>query len=740
MDQTTRLAPGSSPGAILQEHIAPWSKVSFAAPEAWVEEEHYDSSLEGKEGEHLTHLLWSRQVHAGTGESFHSTAVRLETSLAVQHQSQWSVELDPRAQSLTVHWLRVVRDGRRIDHLHRDRLRLIQRETQLERLIIDGAWTLITVLDDVRPGDVLEAAFSYRTVHPVRPKACEAFFVVPPQMTVGRYRLSVLSESSAPHLKWKASDDAPVLRETRLPDGHRRWIWEGAQLTPREPEPNQPSSCLDHVWVQVSDLTDWRELATRAADIWSRSNDTRGLDSIPEFARPKQVNEAAVTHLIQHIQDNFRYLSVDLELGGWIPAAPGVVARRRYGDCKDLAWLTVVVLQSWGVTARPILVDTRLRERVASLLPMTSFFNHCVVEVEVAGKCRWFDLTGWSQGGEFSTQPIGWFAHGLPIAAGSEGLRAQPGTRPPSVYVLRETIFVDTRRGGISLVENRVRTEGVEADNLRHARQVQGADEFAKEREHQAQRRYGKARRAGALHWRDDRKMNVCELVEVFEVTDAVHPDDTGQFALFEVPANLVLQTIPIPEDKPRRSPWALPFPLEIRHEITVKATGMALGNRYRKNWVEPGFTASLDEPKVRGSWTKTICFKVTAPEILPEHLKDYRKRLKKFLFRTGWRLFLPWDHPRSRRGNGFGEFPQTETERLAYLARTPAKKKAAPAVTEPVGEIKLTPGQRRHGPRRSAERTSTGMPKWAWRIIWFVLLAVMVSLSVIRVLDHSAS
>lgn len=738
MDQTTRLTPGVSPSLVSQEHIAPWSKVSFAPPEPWVEEDGYDTTVRGKEGDHLTHLLWARQLRAGTGQSFHSTAIRLETSLAVQHQSQWSVQLDPRTQTLTVHWLRVVRDGRRIDHLQRERMRLIQRETQLERLIIDGIWTLIAVLDDVRPGDVLEAAFTYETTHPIRPKATEAFFIVPPQMTVGCYRLGVVSDASTAALTWKASSDAPQRREDILPDGRRRWIWEGSQLTPREPEPNQPGSCLDYTWVQISDLAHWRDLAIRTSEVWAGVGDANGLETIPAFARPEQVNEAAVTRLIQHVQDDFRYLSMNLELGGWIPSPPLLVAQRRYGDCKDLAWLTAAVLRSWGLAARPVLVETGLREQIVSLLPMTLLFNHCVVEVEVAGKTRWFDLTEQSQGGSFSTQAIAWFGHGLIIDPRSEGLSKQPGERSGGTYELRETLLVATRRGVASLAEQRIRAEGLQADNLRHLRKHLGADEFIKDREQQAQRRYGKARRTGTLQWRDDRQKNVCELVETFAIKDVVHPDESGRRASFEVPANLALQTLVIPDDKPRRTPWAMPFPLEVRHEITVKAGGMTTGNRRRRYWAETYFSASLDEPKIQGAWTKTVQFKVNAPEIPADQLKDYRKQLEKFLMETGWQLFLPWGQPRGRRGNGFGELPRTEEERMSYVPPTPMKEASRPPMPEVTADdVKLTSGERRQGHRRSShpEPAVANLPSWLWRIVGLALVLLILWFRFFRVI-----
>src|SRR5690606_15599238 len=142
--------------------------------------------------------------------------------------------------------------------------------------------------------------------------------------------------------------------------------------------------------------------------------------------------------------------------------------------------------------------------------------------------------------------------------------------RSRGVYAVRETIWLDTRGGAKSLAEQRIWVEGVQADNLRQARQVRGADEFAKDRAQLAKHRYGKARRVGALHWRDDREKNVCELVEVFEVIDAARPDETGKRAIFDAPANLVQQSFALPPKTERRAPWAMPYPLEIRHEITV--------------------------------------------------------------------------------------------------------------------------------------------------------------------------
>lgn len=647
----------------------PWSHISYAPPDPWIEPISYDATLRAAEGAHLTYLLWSRQVDVEANHNFHATATRLETPLAVQHQSQWRLNLDPRNQRLILHTLKVVRNGQSVDQLQRERMRVIQRESQLDHLIIDDNWTLLVVLDDVRPGDIIEATYSFVTRHPIRPEGCEAFFVVPPVVQVGQYGLSLLFNPSRPEMKWKASDDAPIHVEDKLPDGRLRWKWHGAQMAIREQEDFQPSTFLNYTWIQVSDLADWRPFISRVCQAWEQDIIDADLESLVGFARPPEISDAEICRLVRYVQDEFRYLSIELENGGWIPAPPGVVARRRYGDCKDLAWLTTCLLRRWGVTARPILVGTSLRERVADLLPMTLLFNHAILEVELAGKTRWFDLTLRHQGGNFETQPVAWYRQGLPVDTHASGLIPQPGLLIPDIYAIRETVRLDTRRGKPSTVEVCLRAEGWHAEVLRRTHLAQSAEEIANDRLKNMQRRYAKVTRLGTLQCRDRRDLNIFELVETFELNDAVYFDESGERALFDAPPNIIIQSIPIPEKKIRHSPWDLPQLMEIRYEISVMSSGMGAGYRRRRRWTSPEFTATLDEPREEGKWTKSIQFIVKSQEVSAERVPLYRKELDEFLQATTWRLYLPKNKSGPSAGNTWGQLPPPAADLSAYVA-----------------------------------------------------------------------
>ena len=665
--------PGNQPDGIERERdsseaSAPWGRIAFAATENWVEEISYDDNIVPKEGAHQTYLLWARQTDADRGKTFHATAVRLETALAVQNQSQWCINLDPRFHHLTLHWLRVVRNKGRIDQLRRDRMRLIQRETQLEHQVIDGGWTLLVVLDDVRPGDSIEAAYTFASRHPISFGWSETFFTVPAQVVVGCYRLSVIFDSTRRAMRWKGSDDAPAHQANVTDEGRTKWIWEGSQTTLRDNEPNSPSSYLNFIWLQVSDVPDWNHLAQRFSEAWNGASDDGAPDLLAEFASPAEVNAAAVTALIRQIQDGFRYLSIDLETGGWVPATPAVTARQRRGDCKDLVWLAFAILKSWGVEARPVLVGTGLCGRVASVLPMTALFNHAVLEVRIGGAARWFDLTLRSQGGDFFSQPVKWFEFGMPVDPAIKAPEAQPGAQATNLLAVREAIYLDTRRGESSAVEVLLRAEGPQAEFFRRTRLAQGPEGFANERLKTAQRRYNKAKRMGALQLRDDRDANVFELAETFEISDVVYPGERGERALFDVPPNIVLQTFALPEDKPRRCPWAMPFPFEVRHSLTLKAANMPANKTVRRKWSAIEFIAMVEERRLSGEWTKTVHFIVGKPEIGTEKLSAYRRQLADFFRATTWRMYMSWGHRRQDLAAGFGQLPSGNSNIAAYI------------------------------------------------------------------------
>jgi hypothetical protein len=58
------------------------------------------------------------------------------------------------------------------------------------------------------------------------------------------------------------------------------------------------------------------------------------------------------------MQQQIRYVGIEIGIGGWIPHTAEDVYRNRYGDCKDKATLMIAMLDAVGVRATWVMVDT----------------------------------------------------------------------------------------------------------------------------------------------------------------------------------------------------------------------------------------------------------------------------------------------------------------------------------------------------------------------------------------------
>ncbi|HTH47755.1 MAG TPA: DUF3857 domain-containing protein, partial [Candidatus Limnocylindria bacterium] len=158
--------------------------VSIGPVPDWVRPFSLDMGFTSKGSEHLSELLNSLQVHAELNQHSRHAARRLETAQAVQENSQWSLEFEPRTQRIVFHFFRVRRGEVEIDQLKLANARVIQREQGLERFTIDGCFTWLLVLEDIRVRDVLEWSYTVEHNPTLLPGICRCGFAMPDLVSV----------------------------------------------------------------------------------------------------------------------------------------------------------------------------------------------------------------------------------------------------------------------------------------------------------------------------------------------------------------------------------------------------------------------------------------------------------------------------------------------------------------------------------------------------------------------------
>ena len=404
----------------------------------------------------------------------------------------------------------------------------------------------------------------------------------------------------------------------------------------------------------------------------------------PELAAGQGGILRQVEKAIHLVQDECRYVASEGELDGQPPAAPDVVARRRYGDCKDLSVLLMVMLKQLGLEARLVLVNTEFRKSLAALLPMSSLFDHIVVEYKARAETRWVDATAKGQGGGSLNRIISDFGVGLPVVRnGSDIIGAPVPAAESSVYQIKESVLLDTS-GSPSIFGIVVTARGRHAEELRREFESLGVDAMARRRLQMCVDRFIDVKRVGPLEYRDNRAENEFFLAEVFEIRNFLKEDAQASYYKMEVVAEAVANVLPLPISTARHSPLALPYPLQMVHIWEVYCVALPPAIIQQRTIENPWLQFTRMRKTLAGNWTVTTTLSTLSDSIPPEGLEEYREAVREVRAQSNWTMQVPAGQARPHQRSDFGRLPVSwEASATAFPRPTqtvPAPRTAKPA------------------------------------------------------------
>ncbi len=166
------------------------------------------------------------------------------------------------------------------------------------------------------------------------------------------------------------------------------YIWQRDDAPVVNEEDQQPTWFDPFDLVQVTEFRSWSEVAQWAGALYKP--DDASLAAVREIAarirREHASHDAQVTAAIRFVQDQVRYLGIEMGRNSHEPHQPAVTLAQRYGDCKDKTFLLSLLLHELGVDAQPAMVNTKLRHRLDDYLPSPFVFDHAITEVVTAGR------------------------------------------------------------------------------------------------------------------------------------------------------------------------------------------------------------------------------------------------------------------------------------------------------------------------------------------------------------------
>ena len=325
--------------------------------------------------------------------------------------------------------------------------------------------------------------------------------VNPPGSDPGSVVVCETEEQLRPYMseeEWEIQSSIPIVDEALElglpPGGHYADAW--AHFAPVKPAEtgdhhlrwelkDVPALDLEN----VHDTPPWRALAARMAVKWGDSavkgadNQWRELgewqakleehraDPTPEIEqKAKELTAGApdlyskLSRVTDYIQKNIRYFIVAKGIGGWQAHYAADIYRNSYGDCKDKTTLLIAMLESLGIRAYYLHVDSRrgvIDPGAPSLVG-----NHMITAIELpeeTSDARLMARVKTASGKDLlifdptdEETPVGLIRPALQGAWGnlSDGANSQvlqmPVLGPESAGLVREGTFVLAADGGLT--------------------------------------------------------------------------------------------------------------------------------------------------------------------------------------------------------------------------------------------------------------------------------------------------
>ncbi len=416
-------------------------KPVIAPPAAWV---HPADPVQPppKPDDAATHmLLLDQQVHFGAeGQAIYTeAAVRVQNAQGLTAMGNIALPWNPDLGGLIVHKVQIIRDGKTIDMLAKQSFTVLRREKDLEAASLNGVLTAVLQPEDLRVGDVVDLAFTISRKDPALAGHAQAILQVV-NVPVESLRLRASTDAKA-NFRWRSNE---AVQGERARSGQvSELFFNFKDVKPTRPPEDAPMRFQHGRQFEVSDFKSWAEVSALFDPLFAKAAILAPNSPLQaEVARikgassdPKLRAQAA----LELVQEQVRYLALNMNEGGLVPADADTTWTRRFGDCKGKTALLIALLHALDIEAQPVLVSTVFGDGLDERLPMEGLFDHVLVRATIAGRTYWLDGTriGDHALDQIETPAFGW---GLPVQPANATLVQMipaPLERPAAATILR---------------------------------------------------------------------------------------------------------------------------------------------------------------------------------------------------------------------------------------------------------------------------------------------------------------
>lgn len=517
------------------------------------------------------------KVPAKTSGSFHTlvrdTQVRVSDRIETYERRVWKVlnqpgvealakqqfSWNPASDTFALHGVWVWRNGKRRDAWHPDDARVLPQEDDLAAGLYDGRQKLVLELRDVRPGDIVEYAYTRRGENPVFKGHVTLWADQASDSTISllHYELTWLREREL-HAVTRGGAKAP---DTNATDGGTVLSWTLQNVQPVTWEDHTPDDIDQVPYVVFTDWNDWATVRGWAETLFALPASGQEFDDLVAQLRALPEKERA-REAVRMVQDEIRYVGVELGQHSHQPHDPAWVLERGFGDCKDKTLLLVSLLRAVGIDAWPALVNTDAATGFSNEPPSASHFNHAIAWVNLPTGPTFIDGTMTLNRGPLEHREPVPYRFALVIRPDESGLTNidRPMPMAPTWDVTQKW---HTNVDGTAELTVITVARGHEAPALRRTIERRTREDLERSWRERRVDDFDTDLTMVALDWNDDVEAETFTLTERYMVTRFYAKDDDHDFRTTVIAGDLVW----LPET-PRKQAWEVDSPLHVHERV----------------------------------------------------------------------------------------------------------------------------------------------------------------------------
>jgi uncharacterized protein DUF3857/transglutaminase superfamily protein len=329
----------------------------------------------------------------GRGSRTYRQIVQILTQDGAEAWGEQSFSYSSGSERLTVNWIRVVKPDGAVISAQPAHEQESLAPVAFDAPVYSDQKVRRVTLSGVAPGTLVDWSYTVERLKPLVPGDYYTGWRVTTGRLTRRSRLMVdVPASVTPRIH---EENVRFQRRTAEAKGRRVYTWATSEVQKIASEPFAASPNSLYVSIDVSAPIAWPDVARWYAGLSrERYRLSPELEAkLAELVRGARTLDDSLRVVHRWVAQDFRYVSLSLGIGGYLPRLPAQVLDTRYGDCKDKATLFIALARRMGLPAYPVLLSSR--GGADSTLPTVEQFDHMIAALDRPGSAGrlYLDLT-----------------------------------------------------------------------------------------------------------------------------------------------------------------------------------------------------------------------------------------------------------------------------------------------------------------------------------------------------------